>query len=66
MRKYRFIHKDKNIDEVIEAMSFKKATKTFEIKYHDLKEVVIDYINKKKNHIHRLIKIPLNKRKNKS
>ena len=66
MRKYRFIHKDKNIDEVIKAMSFKKATKTFEIKYSDLKEVVIDYINKKKNHIHRLIKIPLNKRKNKS
>ena len=49
MRKYRFIHKDKNIDDVIEAMSFKKATKTFEIKYHDLKEVIIDYINKKRN-----------------
>ena len=66
MRKYRFIHKDKNIDEVIEAMSFKKATKTFEIKHNDLKEVTIDYINKKKKSIHRLIKIPLNKRKNKS
>jgi hypothetical protein len=44
-------------------MSFKKAVKSFQNKYPDLKEVMIKYINKKKHKIMRLVKLPIGRKK---
>jgi len=65
MREYKFINQDKGIDIIIDAMSLKKATRSFEGKHGDLKEVRVTYINKKNTPVDTLIKLPLRKRKNK-
>jgi hypothetical protein len=49
--------------ETIDSMSFKKAVKSFQNKYPDLKEVTINYINKKKHKIMRLVKLPIGRKK---
>tara|TARA_R100001143_G_C3238680_1_gene78067 strand:- start:284 stop:508 length:225 start_codon:yes stop_codon:yes gene_type:complete len=49
--------------ETIDSMSFKKAVKSFQNKYPDLKEVMINYINKKKHKIMRLVKLPIGRKK---
>ena len=45
MKAFKFILPDRT--ETIDSMSFKKAVKSFQNKYPDLKEVMINYINKK-------------------
>ena len=49
MKAFKFILPDRT--ETIDSMSFKKAVKSFQNKYPDLKEVMIHYINKKKHKI---------------
>ena len=61
MKAFKFILPDRV--ENIESMSFKKAVKSFQNKYPDLKEVMIKYINKKKHKIMRLVKLPIGRKK---
>ena len=61
MKTFNFILPDKI--ETIDSMSFKKAVKSFQNKYPDLKEVMIKYINKKKHKIMRLVKLPIGRKK---
>ena len=49
--------------ETVKSMSYKKAVKSFQNKYPDLKEVMIKYINKKKHKIMRLVKLPIGRKK---
>ena len=61
MKAFNFILPDRV--ETIDSMSFKKAVKSFQNKYPDLKEVMIKYINKKKHKIMRLVKLPIGRKK---
>ena len=61
MKAFNFILPDRV--ETIDSMSFKKAVKSFQNKYPDLKEVMIKYINKKKHKIMRLVKLPMGRKK---
>ena len=61
MKAFKFILPDRT--ETIDSMSFKKAVKSFQNKYPDLKEVMINYINKKKHKIMRLVKLPIGRKK---
>ena len=61
LKAFKFILPDSV--ENIESMSFKKAVKSFQNKYPDLKEVMIKYINKKKHKIMRLVKLPIGRKK---
>ena len=61
MKAFNFILPDRT--ETIDSMSFKKAVKSFQNKYPDLKEVMVHYINKKKHKMMRLIKLPIGRKK---
>ena len=61
MKAFKFILPDRT--ETIDRMSFKKAVKSFQSKYPDLKEVMVHYINKKKHKMMRLIKLPIGRKK---
>ena len=61
MKVFKFILPDRT--ETIDSMSFKKAVKSFQNKYPDLKEVMIKYINKKKHKIMRLVKLQIGRKK---
>ena len=61
MKAFNFILPDRT--ETIDSMSFKKAVKSFQNKYPDLKQVKINYINKKKHKIMRLVKLPIGRKK---
>jgi len=61
MKAFKFILPDRT--ETIDSMSFKKAVKSFQNKYPDLKEVMIKYVNKKKHLIMRLVKLPIGRKK---
>ena len=60
---YKFKAKDK--EETIEAMSLKKALRSFGTKAGELKEVLVEWISRKGNPSSKLIKLPIKKRKNK-
>ena len=63
MINYKFKAKDK--EETIEAMSLKKALRSFETKAGQLKEVLVEWISRKGNSSSKIIKLPIRKRKNK-
>ena len=60
---YKFKAKDK--EETIEAMSLKKALRSFGTKAGELKEVLVEWISRKGNPSRKLIKLPIKRRKNK-
>jgi len=60
---YKFKAKDK--EETIEAMSLKKALRSFGTKAGELKEVLVEWISRKGNPSSKLIKLPIKRRKNK-
>ena len=61
MKAFKFILPDRT--ETIDSMSFKKAVKSFQNKYPDLKEVTIKYINKIKHLIMRLVNLRIGRKK---
>ena len=63
MRTYKFI--GDNLEETIEAMSLKKALRSFETKAGQLKEVLVEWISRKGNSSSKIIRLPIRKRKNK-
>ena len=63
MINYKFKAKDK--EETIDAMSLKKALRSFETKAVGLKEVFVEWISRKGNPSSKIVKLPLKRRKNK-
>ena len=63
MINYKFKAKDR--EEIIDAMSLKKALRSFETKAGELKEVLVEWISRKGNPSSKMVKLPLKRRKNK-
>ena len=63
MINYKFKAKDR--EEIIDAMSLKKALRSFETKAGELKEVLVEWISRKGNPSSKIVKLPLRRRKNK-
>ena len=63
MINYKFKSKDK--EETIDAMSLKKALRSFGTKAGELKEVLVEWISRKGNPSSKIVKLPLKRRKNK-
>ena len=63
MINYKFKAKDR--EEIIDAMSLKKALRSFETKAGELKEVLVEWISRKGNPSSKIVKLPLKRRKNK-
>ena len=63
MINYKFKAKDR--EEIIDAMSLKKALRSFETKAGELKEVFVEWISRKGNPSSKIVKLPLRRRKNK-
>mgnify|MGYP000022305555 FL=1 len=63
MINYKFKAKDK--EETIDAMSLKKALRSFETKAGELKEVLVEWISRKGNPSSKMVKLPLKRRKKK-
>ena len=61
MINYKFKAKDK--EETIDAMSLKKALRSFETKAGELKEVLVEWISRKGNPSSKIVKLPLKRRK---
>ena len=63
MINYKFKAKDK--EATIDAMSLKKALRSFETKAGELKEVLVEWISRKGNPSSKIVKLPLKRRKKK-
>ena len=63
MINYKFKAKDR--EEIIDAMSLKKALRSFETKAGELKEVLVEWISRKGNPSSKIVKLPLKRRKKK-
>ena len=63
MINYKFKAKDR--EEIIDAMSLKKALRSFETKAGELKEVLVEWISRKGNPSSKMVKLPLKRRKKK-
>ena len=57
--------KAKDREEIIDAMSLKKALRSFETKAGELKEVLVEWISRKGNPSSKMVKLPLKRRKKK-
>ena len=63
MINYNFKAKDK--EETIDAMSLKKALRSFETKAGELKEVLVEWISRKGNPSSKIVRLPLKRSKKK-
>ena len=63
MINYKFKAKDR--EEIIDAMSLKKALRSFETKAGELKEVLVEWISRKGNPSSKIVRLPLKRRKKK-